>query len=285
MDKMQVLIIDDSRQLAQAYQMILSNIGFECELAHSAKDAFARLASQVPNLILLDLRLGHEIGGEDILHQIRSNPRFDSTRVIVITAYPEVAKLVNTLADLVLLKPVDIDQLITFSERIGSFEIRPKPFPFRDPITQLFNKDFFHTQLDYAFARCRRRIEFLFAVILLQINVKGTPEAQILPDTWASLMQEIAGRLRSQMRTTDTVARFGAWEFAILAEELKHPEDIDVIVQRITGSIGEPIQIGNELYQFTTRSGAVIHIPSYKNPEDMIEAASQVLQEGSKPVA
>jgi diguanylate cyclase (GGDEF)-like protein len=278
MDKMHVLIIDDSRQLAQAYQRILLNIGFECELAHSAKDAFARLASQVPNLILLDLRLGHEIGGEDILHQVRSNPRFDGTRVIVITAYPEVAKLVNTLADLVLLKPVDIDQLITFSERIGSIDFKPKPFPFRDPITQLFNKEFFHTQLEYAFARGKRRNEFLFAVILLQINLQGIPESQILPDTWASLIQEIAGRLRRQTRTTDTVARFNAWEFAILAEELKHPDDLEVIIKRISSSITEPIQVEGTLYRFTVDFGAAIYIPNYKNPEEIIEAASQALK-------
>lgn len=87
------------------------------------------------------------------------------------------------------------------------------------------------------------------------------------------------------MRTTDTVARFGTWEFAILAEELKQPQDIDVIVQRLTNSIGEPVQLGSELYQFTTHTGAVIHIPNYKNPQDMIEAASQVLKTGLEPGA
>ena len=290
MKKMQVLVIDDSKQLAEAYQDILSNMGFQCEIAHTAKEAFATLITSVPDLILLDLRLGHEIGGDDILHQIRANPRFDGTRVIVITAYPEVARLISELADLVLLKPVDIDQLVTFSDRVGSFEIRSKPFPFRDPITLLFNKDFFQTQLEYAFARIKRHKEFLFAVIDLRLQVQGLQENEIHPDVWTCLVKEVAERLRRQMRTTDTIARFSAWKFVILAEGIKRPEDLDVIIKRVQETLEQPFQVGDERYSFAIRFGAAVYSEDFKKPEDMLAAAtggnrSFSLSEGDDPGA
>ncbi len=110
MDHLQVLIIEDDKDTAHFFSMVLSLVGFECEIVHSAKQGLSRLAATQPDMILLDMRLGVEIGGEDILYQIRSNPRLDQTRVIVITAYPSMAEPITNLADLILLKPVDVDQ-------------------------------------------------------------------------------------------------------------------------------------------------------------------------------
>ncbi|HEX7567056.1 MAG TPA: response regulator [Anaerolineaceae bacterium] len=142
MEKLQVLIIDDDRDIAGFFSTVLSLLGHECETVLSAKEALTRLAGSLPDLILLDLRLGTDIGGDDILYQIRSNPRFDNTRVVVITAYPTIAEMVTNLADLVLIKPVEVEQLKTLIARMEVYEVGPKRSPFRDPITQLFNRDF-----------------------------------------------------------------------------------------------------------------------------------------------
>ena len=88
------------------------------------------------------MRLGSEIGGEEILYQLRSNPRFDRTRVVVITAYPSTTDLVANLADLVLIKPVEVEQLRMLVTRVGGAEMETKLLPFRDPITLLFNIEF-----------------------------------------------------------------------------------------------------------------------------------------------
>ena len=79
MDNFEALIIDDDKDIAAWYRTVLTLMGFEVETALSARQALACLATSVPNLMLLDLRLGQEIGGEDILYQIRSNSRFDHT--------------------------------------------------------------------------------------------------------------------------------------------------------------------------------------------------------------
>src|SRR5512135_3619415 len=99
MNILQVLIIEDDRDTAGFFKTVLELVGFECEVIHSAKEALDHLAFNAPDLILLDIRLGIEISGEDILYQIRSNPRFDKTRVVVTTAYPWLAEPITNLAD------------------------------------------------------------------------------------------------------------------------------------------------------------------------------------------
>ena len=105
MEKQRVLIIEDDRDTATFFSMVMSLVGFRSDVVYNAKDAFAQLAVGEPDLILLDMRLGYEIDGKDILYQIRSNPRLDQTRVIVFTAYPTMADDIETLADLTLLRP------------------------------------------------------------------------------------------------------------------------------------------------------------------------------------
>lgn len=277
MSKLKALIIDDNKEIASAFSDVLRSVGFECEALLYVKDALTSLAVTVPDLILLDMRLGQDIGGEDILQQIRANPRFDSTRVIIITAYPEVAELVSELADLVLIKPVDFDQLSVLSKRMGTLDVKQRIFQFRDSVTQLFNQEFFLTRLEHAFARNTRRKDFLFAVILFELQLSEPRAPHVQPEVKTRVLQEVAHRLRQELRSTDTVARYAEWQFAVLVEEFKRPEDIDIIVRRIQERLKNSYPVGSHTYRFSVKCGAVIYNKNYPLPRDMIEAAQQSL--------
>ncbi len=273
MEKLQVLIIDDDKDIAGFFSTVLNLIGLECEAVMTAKEAFARLAGSVPDLILLDLRLGPEIGGEDILYQIRSNPRFDNTRVVVITAFPSIADMVNNLADLVLIKPVEIEQLKTLVTRIGSMELNPRRSPFRDPVTQLFNKEFFLTRLELAFERARRRADFQFAAIVMQLKLVGVEEDRISPEAWISILRGVADRLRRRLRPMDAISIFTNQKFATLHEELKSPEDLNIILNRLKETMAEPFNFEGEFYRVEASFGTASYDEHFKNPLDFLRAA------------
>jgi len=200
MNELHVLIIEDNKDTAGFFKTVLELVGFNCEIVLSAKEALARLAFSAPDLILLDIRLGIEISGEDILYQIRSNQRFDKTRVVVITAYPWLAEPITDLADLILVKPVEIEQLKNLMQRLGSMDYKSKFLGYRDPVTELFNEEFFLTRLQLAFDRAKRRREFLFAVIAIEFHFEfhldTQQEQQINPDALLAVLREIAFRLR-----------------------------------------------------------------------------------------
>jgi diguanylate cyclase (GGDEF) domain len=278
MDNFEVLIIDDDKDIAVWYRTVLTLMGFEVETALSARQALACLATFVPDLILLDLRLGQEIGGEDILYQIRSNSRFDHTRVIVITGYPTTAEMVTNLADLVMIKPVGLDQLKTLVNRITSSDIEPKNLPFRDPITLLFNKEFFYTRLELAYERARRRPEFFFAVIAFQIEPGETDGKAIPTQATSAILTEIADRLKQKVRPTDTISRVSGWKFFTLHEDLKSVEDVEIIMARLKPLITQPVRVGDVEYPLVVQYGVAIAATRYKQPAEIFEAAEQALK-------
>ncbi len=102
--------------LARFLRLTLSEF-FEVEAITDGAQALARLSEVVPHLVVLDINLPGASGAE-ILHSIRADSRFDSTRVILATANPRQADELQDKADIVLLKPISIMQLRDFAERL-----------------------------------------------------------------------------------------------------------------------------------------------------------------------
>ncbi len=281
MQALQVLIIEDDQYTAGFFKTVLQLAGLDSEIILSAKEALDRLAFSAPDLILLDIRLGLEISGEDILYQIRSNPRFDKTRVVVITAYPRLAEPISDLADLILVKPVETEQLKNLMERLRTMDFQSKFQGCRDPITELFNEEFFLARLELAYERTKRRHDFHFAIIAINFIVDTRQEAQVNPDAVLAILREIASRLRKNIRPTDAAARLSGWKFATLHEDLKDPAEIHLIVKRLTDRLSIPFETcaGSCLVRF--EMAPMVHDPAYSKSIDVLKAAQKAVAERS----
>ena len=277
MNLQQVLIIEDDKDTAGFFKTVLELVGFECEIILSAKEALSMLSVRAPDLILLDIRLGIEISGEDILYQIRSNPRFDKTRVVVITAYPRLAEPITNLADLVLVKPIEIDQLKNLMQRLGSLDFKSKFQLYRDPVTELFNEDFFLTRLELAFERAKRRSDFHFGVIAIEVHLEIQADEQPDPDATLAVLREIACRLKKFVRPTDAVARLAGWKFATLHEDLREPGEIQLIVKRLNEKLSRPYEMRGKTMAVQFAFMPLMHSPQYRRPIDILDAALRAL--------
>jgi diguanylate cyclase (GGDEF)-like protein len=275
MNAHQVLIIEDDKDAAGFYKTVLEMTGFECEISLSAKDGLDRLAAGVPDLIILDIRLGVEISGEDILYQIRSNPRFDKTRVVIITAYPWLAEPISNLADLLLVKPIEVDQLKNLMQRLGSLDYISKFQNYRDPVTELFNEEFFLTRLELAFERAKRRPNLHFAIIAIDVQLENQAEEQGRSEVRLNILREIAVRLRKFARPTDAVARLAGWKFVTLHEDLKDPEEIHPIVERLSENLSKPYKMDELLYAVNFDFMPVVRSLKHQRPVDMLNAAKK----------
>jgi diguanylate cyclase (GGDEF)-like protein len=78
----------------------------------------------------------------------------------------------------------------------------------------------------------------------------------------------IAGRLRTSVRGSDTVARFGGDEFVVLAGELDRPEDAGMVAEKIADMVGVPLPVDGA----TERIGCSIGISVYPDDADTAEA-------------
>jgi diguanylate cyclase (GGDEF)-like protein len=277
MDKFQVLVIDDDADIVGWFRTVLTLMGFEVETALTARQGLAWLSANVPDLVLLDMRLGQEMGGEDILYQIRSNARFNNTRVIIITGYPNTAETVTNLADLVMVKPVELEQLKGLVGRIAYSELEPRIFPFRDPATLLYNREFFQSRLDLAFERSKRRPAFTFAVVVIQIQFTNRSDEAIQPETESMILAEIASRLKQNLRPTDTLAHLSGWKFITLNEELRSNDDVEIILERLQRELSRPYQVGAEDFKGIVTCGVSADAWRYKQSDEMIDAAKEAL--------
>lgn len=265
--KIQALIIDDDRDTAQFFNMVLNLVGYECSVAYSARTALAFLASTQPDIILLDMRLGLEVSGTDILYQIRANPRLENTRVIVVTAYPTLAEPVNYLADLVLIKPVEVEQLTALAARLST--IKPKAYSFRDPVTNLDQLPFFMTRLEHAFHRHKRRPANLFAVLVIGLEIEEPHDE----DRQEALLKQAAGRLMRNFRPTDTFGRLDTTRIVALYEDLRDPQDVEIIQQRLRLELATPYDQSGESLEIRPRMGAALASEGFSSAEAMIETA------------
>ena len=110
------LIIEDDSRLAEIFSLTLQQ-EFQVEVIGDGETALARLADLTPALVVLDLHLPH-ISGRTILARIRDDERLAMTRVMLATADARLADELRDKVDLVLLKPISINQLYDLAMRL-----------------------------------------------------------------------------------------------------------------------------------------------------------------------
>ncbi len=233
MEKPTALIIEDDRDIVILFRHVLDLVGYQTEIILHGKTAVERLSEEDMDVdvILLDLILPG-VSGTEILHLIRSSERLKDKPVIVITGDSNAARNLEDQAELVLLKPVNLDQLTNLVKRLQPVSELATESP-TDEITGLFNRSFFAGLMDYALARSKQIAFNHFAVLLTDIDQFKKIEEQLGADYSRLLLQDTARTLRRVLRPTDTIARMEGAQFAVLIEEVTNWDIPIYIANRI----------------------------------------------------
>lgn len=112
-----VLIVDDDASSRTALSELLSDEGYEVELAQDGFKALAKLPESSPDLVITDQKMPG-LDGMELLRQITA--RDETIPVIMVTAFGAVKSAVEALragAYDYLTKPVDFDELLAVVER------------------------------------------------------------------------------------------------------------------------------------------------------------------------
>src|ERR1044072_5216433 len=89
-----ILVVDDIQKNIQVVGGILSIAGFEVMPATSGAQAFERIKTQLPDLILLDFMMP-DVNGIEVCRQLKKNPATKKIPVIFLTASNEMEHLVQ----------------------------------------------------------------------------------------------------------------------------------------------------------------------------------------------
>ncbi len=114
-----------------------------------------------------------------------------------------------------------------------------------DPLTDLPNRTLFRQRVEMALQRAAHRDRVV--VMFLDVDNFKAVNDSAGHSAGDQLLVVAAARLLNATRGSDTVARFGGDEFAILLENVRDDEEARIVADRITRAMRQPIPIGNEM--------------------------------------
>jgi diguanylate cyclase (GGDEF)-like protein/PAS domain S-box-containing protein len=116
---------------------------------------------------------------------------------------------------------------------------------FHDPVTGLANRALFADRVQHALARATRE-QSIVGVIFIDLDDFKTINDSLGHASGDAVLQEVADRMRAAVRPTDTVARFGGDEFAVLVEEVERSQEAVDVAERVLNALSVPIDSGHK---------------------------------------
>jgi diguanylate cyclase (GGDEF)-like protein/PAS domain S-box-containing protein len=129
---------------------------------------------------------------------------------------------------------------------------------YHDSLTGLPNRKLFSDRLGIVLAQAQRNQKKVGIAMLDLDKFKGVNDT-LGHDVGDLLLQAAAERLSAALRKSDTVARFGGDEFALILPDLKVIEDAIPVAQKIVDSFCKPFLIDTHQLVVTTSIGIAVY--------------------------
>ncbi|EMG36669.1 CheY-like receiver, AAA-type ATPase, and DNA-binding domain containing response regulator [Desulfocurvibacter africanus PCS] len=110
MSEKKVLVVDDEKHIRMLYQEELETEGYTVATSNGEEDILEVIERENPQVVILDIKLGSNRSGLDLLQEIRSQDQ--ELPVILSTAYDTFQHdLKSIAADYYVVKSVDLSEL------------------------------------------------------------------------------------------------------------------------------------------------------------------------------
>lgn len=275
MPKPFAMIIEDDRDTVALFRHVLDFAGFKTEIVLRGEKAMERLDIVTPDIILLDLSLPG-VSGNVILEKIHREDRLKDIPVIVVTGHSHMAMGLQSESDLILLKPVSVDQLTNLILRLRPVDTDLPTEQPRDNLTGLYNRSFFLSRLGYSIERTRQLDGSVFGILFVDYDNFSKITKKKGPEFSDKLVHETAKFFHTVIRPIDTISRFGYDHFFIQIEDLSNKDILLKIAERIQTHLSPHIKETLNV-DITASIGIVYCGPDYLWAEDIIKDADIAL--------
>ncbi len=282
MDKPIALIIEDDRDIVALFRHVLDIAGYHTEIVLDGLEAMQRLESSHPNIVLLDLQLPR-LSGVEILKRMREDERMSTIPVVVITAYAPYANSLPVEPDLLLLKPVDINQLSNLVQRLQATQGGLRG-PTHEKVTGLYTFSFFTIRLAFSLERIKQSTFRRFGVLFADVTHAAELKKLLREDELQVFFRKLADQFRITLRPTDTMA----WSpeegyFVTLIEEIPNPEAPLRIAGRVRDTMKKFLENNDHGLNMQANVGVLLCDSEYEDTQKVmqdIDAARMSLRDG-----
>ncbi len=274
MEKPSALIIEDDRDIVALFRHVMDLAGYRTEIVLHGRVAVEYLSKTRPDIVLLDLGLPG-VSGVEILRMMRSDERLKNVPVVVITAHSHLIDTLPVKPQLVLIKPVNVEQMTNLVLRICPTEKSIKSLPW-DVLTGVYNRSFFMARLAYALERAKQIRLTKFAVLYLDLGQSNKINFLFGAEYNKRVLKDSAALVKTILRPTDTIARLGD-AFGILIEDVSNHDTPILVATRVQNRVRKYLsKLENEL-QVRANVGIVLCGEEYATVEEIMHEAEGAL--------
>lgn len=145
-----------------------------------------------------------------------------------------------------------------------------------DALTGLPNRRMFHEHLRQEMKKTDRS-QLPMALVFVDLDHFKEINDTLGHDKGDLLLKEVATRLSSSVRSTDTVARLGGDEFTVILSELHNAADVVRTAQEILKQMSTPFHLGEHIAQISSSIGITLYPEDGADAEILIKNADQAM--------
>jgi diguanylate cyclase (GGDEF)-like protein/PAS domain S-box-containing protein len=151
-----------------------------------------------------------------------------------------------------------------------------------DPLTELPNRTLMHDHLTQALTRARRR-DGAIAVLYVDVDNFKDVNDQYGHTVGDVVLVEIAQRLRSCLRESDTAARIGGDEFVVICEDVtgEGEAEMEALSHRIADALNEPMDLTSGQVRLEASTGVALGYPG-SDPDEIIRHADAAMYQAKR---
>ncbi len=152
---------------------------------------------------------------------------------------------------------------------------------FRDPLTGLASRALFNDRLAHALA-CAERDQARTSVLTVDLDRFQSVNDSLGHAVGDLLLAAVGERLRGCVRTTDTVARLGADEFAMLLHDVEMRDRAVGVADRVLRAVREPFPINGRDVFINASIGIAFGAVGHQDAETLLQYADLALHTAKK---
>ncbi|MGN7613746.1 diguanylate cyclase domain-containing protein [Magnetococcales bacterium HHB-1] len=301
MEAQEILIADDDEFMLEAICQYLEQGNYTLIRAEDGLEAYQICQERTPDLILLDAKMPRMDGFEACI-KLKENQKNSDIPIIMVTALDDddsIDRAFAAGAEEYITKPINWSVLrhrvrLTLQSKETEKRLRQEIAERKklaeklrrqaelDFLTGLPNRALFHDRLNQVLLMNERASCEAIVLMFIDLDRFKWVNDTLGHEAGDLLLIEVANRLQSCVRKTDTVARLGGDEFTIIFPHIQPTSFSEQIAKKILRQLTQPFILNQQVVQISGSIGITISPQDGSHPDTLIKNADTAMYQAKQ---